>query len=88
MKLYPDDAAVGSPFEPELVNASPDNRFYGAGNEYKRDAAILTDGLYNVGRRMQLQASVGRKGVKCWSYLFAQPSPFTILAVQAVSRAS
>lgn len=86
LKLYPNDAALGSPFEAELVGASSNDRFYGSDNQYKREAALLTDGIFNAPRRMQLEASVKRRGARCWSYLFSQPTPMTMLALKAVSR--
>lgn len=86
LELYPNDPSVGSPFDASLVGAAPDDSFYGGeGNEYKRAAAVLSDGLFTAGRRMQLDASVALKKIKCYSYLFAQPTPLIALLTPAVS---
>lgn len=77
--LYPNDPVVGSPFDAPLFGRNSSDRFYTpkATNQYKRIAAAAGDGLFQVGRRQQLQASAAR--VNCWSYLFKQPLPSVIL---------
>lgn len=77
-KLYPDEPAIGSPFESELVGASSGNRFFGPTHQYKRSAAAEGDLLFHAGRRQHIGAALS-KGVPVYSYLFALPSPVTVL---------
>lgn len=47
LKLYPDDPALGSPFNP--MNVSNTDRFYGPTNQYKRLSAMVGDGIFQSG---------------------------------------
>ncbi|CEH15033.1 Acetylcholinesterase/Butyrylcholinesterase [Ceraceosorus bombacis] len=77
-ELYPDEPKVGSPFRPELVGASPDDRFFGPAHQWKRTSAAEGDLLFQAGRRQQIQAA-SESGVAVYSYLFSLPSPTYVL---------
>lgn len=79
-ELYPNDPAVGSPFDARLMGAENTDRFFPPTdtNQFKRLAAVVADGFFSAPRRQQLEASVGR--VRSWSYLFAQPWPNVIFS--------
>jgi len=66
LQLYPDDPALGSPFN------TGDNDFGVPG--FKRSAAISGDVLFQAPRRAWIQAASGQ-GVKTFGYLFTQPQP-------------
>jgi hypothetical protein len=47
LKLYPDNPAIGSPYDP--VGVSKTDRFYGPTNQYKRIASLSGDALFESG---------------------------------------
>ncbi|KAJ6469165.1 esterase 1, partial [Mycena vitilis] len=65
--LYPDDPALGSPF-------NTGNDTFGFSGEYKRAAALLGDLLIQAPRRSWSQTASDR-GTKVFSYLFVDPQP-------------
>jgi len=66
LELYPDDPALGSPFN------TGDNDFGLPG--FKRSAAIQGDVSFQSQRRAWIQAASSR-GVNTFGYLFTQPQP-------------
>jgi hypothetical protein len=48
LQLYPDDPALGSPYDP--VGYPKSYRFYGPNNQYKRLASIIGDVIFQSGR--------------------------------------
>ena len=78
LSLYPDTPALGSPFRTELIGATPENRFFGATNQFKRVASAYGDILFHTGRRTQLRATAKKFG-NAWSYSFTQPLQQIIL---------
>ncbi|KAF8331142.1 Alpha/Beta hydrolase protein [Cantharellus anzutake] len=76
LELYPDIAAIGSPYEP--VGVSKDDRFFGSNNQYKRAASLLGDIVFHSGRRALLDAYVEHFGFHpAWTYLYTQVTPDT-----------
>ncbi|KAF8313074.1 alpha/beta-hydrolase [Clavulina sp. PMI_390] len=76
VKLYPDNPALGSPFAPLTV--SPSYRFYEplATNQYKRNAAVFGDSLFQAGRRLLLDAYLAiDKRYPAYNYHFVQNTP-------------
>ncbi|KAF5325129.1 hypothetical protein D9619_009956 [Psilocybe cf. subviscida] len=67
LRLYPDDPALGSPF-----NTGTER--YDLPHGFKRAAAINGD-LSFVSTRRNLQQTASRFGVKNFGYLFTQPQP-------------
>ncbi|CAA7263293.1 unnamed protein product [Cyclocybe aegerita] len=67
LKLYPDDPALGSPF-------NTGNQTFGLPPGFKRQAAIMGDITFQSQRRSWIQAA-SRVGVKTYGYLFTQPQP-------------
>ncbi|KAJ7053417.1 extracellular triacylglycerol lipase precursor [Mycena amicta] len=67
LKLYPDDPALGSPF-------NTGNQTFGLSSTFKRASAIRTD-LQVVSLRRQLMAVASSAGVSAYGYLFTQPQP-------------
>ncbi|KAF7364962.1 Carboxylic ester hydrolase [Mycena venus] len=65
LALYPDDPAVGSPY-------NTGNETFGLDSGWKRAASITGDLLFQSSRRMWLQAAASR-GSKVYSYLLTQP---------------
>lgn len=53
------------------MGASPDDRFYGPTNQYKRAASVYGDIRYQSNRRFFLSA-LAKNNVKAYSYLYAQ----------------
>lgn len=47
LRFYPDDPKQGSPYEP--FDASPNDRFYGPRNQYKRMASLMGDWVVESG---------------------------------------
>lgn len=72
LQQYPDDPVVGSPYLPHDGDYS--DRFYGALNQYKRIASLYGDIRYQSNRRFFMNA-VASKGVRAYSYEFAQYTP-------------
>ncbi|KAF8313075.1 alpha/beta-hydrolase [Clavulina sp. PMI_390] len=75
-KLYPDNPALGSPFDP--LGVSPSYRFYEplATNQYKRNAAVFGDSLFQAGRRLLLDAYIAMdKLYPVYNYYFVQNTP-------------
>ncbi|KAJ7586080.1 extracellular triacylglycerol lipase precursor [Mycena floridula] len=67
LELYPDDPALGSPF-------NTGNQTFGLSNGYKRFAAIQGDIHYQSQRRLWIQTAA-EAGVKTFGYLFTEPTP-------------
>ncbi|KXN82866.1 Lipase 2 [Leucoagaricus sp. SymC.cos] len=67
LQLYPDDPALGSPF-------NTGNNTLGMPNEFKRAAAIEGDLAFQSQRRFW-QQTAANTGVRTWGYLFTQPQP-------------
>ncbi|KAF8152915.1 extracellular triacylglycerol lipase precursor [Crassisporium funariophilum] len=65
--LYPDDPAVGSPF-------NTGNNTFGLPSGFKREAALMGDLSFQSQRRSWIQTA-SRAGVKTFAYLFTQPQP-------------
>ncbi|KAJ7052646.1 extracellular triacylglycerol lipase precursor [Mycena amicta] len=65
LELYPDDPALGSPF-------NTGNQTFGLSSTFKRASAILTD-LQFVALRRQFMAAASSAGVSAYGYLFTQP---------------
>ena len=63
LELYPDNPALGSPF-------GTGNETFGAGMEYKRAAAMLTDLSFTSLRRNWTQTT-SAEGVPAFGYIFA-----------------
>lgn len=87
-KLWPNVPAKGSPYLPFYFGDSPDDTYYGPGNQYKRLSSFGGDLLFECGRRQQLLAAVKQHKAKAWSYRFAQPLPLSILAPGSVNNLS
>ncbi|KDR76954.1 hypothetical protein GALMADRAFT_420780 [Galerina marginata CBS 339.88] len=67
LELYPDDPAVGSPF-------NTGDETFGLASNYKREAALMGDLSFQSQRRSWIQTA-SRAGVKTFGYLFTQPQP-------------
>ncbi|PPQ80788.1 hypothetical protein CVT26_015203 [Gymnopilus dilepis] len=67
LALYPDDPALGSPF-------NTGNQTFGLPSNYKRAAAIQGDVAFQSQRRNWIRTAT-RAGVKTFGYLFTQPQP-------------
>ncbi|KAH9474384.1 Lipase 2 [Psilocybe cubensis] len=67
LELYPDDPALGSPF-------NTGNQTFGLNSNFKRAAALFGDLAFQGQRRAWIQAA-SRVGVKTFGYLFTQPQP-------------
>ncbi|KAF5325202.1 hypothetical protein D9619_009955 [Psilocybe cf. subviscida] len=67
LELYPDDPALGSPF-------NTGNQTFGLPSGFKREAALMGD-LSFVSTRRNLQQTASKFGVKTFGYLFTQPQP-------------
>ncbi|KAF4613207.1 hypothetical protein D9613_010914 [Agrocybe pediades] len=67
LQLYPDDPAVGSPF-------NTGNQTFGLPSNFKRAAALMGDLSFVSQRRSWIQTA-SRAGVKTFGYLFTQPQP-------------
>ncbi|KAJ7754123.1 extracellular triacylglycerol lipase precursor [Mycena olivaceomarginata] len=63
--LYPDDPALGSPY-------NTGNETFGLDSGWKRAASLVGDLVFHSTRRMFLQAAASR-GSKVYSYLLTQP---------------
>lgn len=75
LKLWPNDPTVGSPYMPFLFGDSPNDTYFGEGNQFKRLSSFGGDLLFESGRRQQLLAAVKTGKAKAWSYRFGQPLP-------------
>ncbi|KAF9516357.1 hypothetical protein BS47DRAFT_1390812 [Hydnum rufescens UP504] len=79
LQLYPDDPALGSPYDP--VGYPKSYRFYGPNNQYKRLASIMGDVASNLattctGRRLLIGTYLAEdKECPVYSYLFTQNTP-------------
>ena len=69
LQLYPDDAALGSPF-------GTGNETFGLSSQYKRAAAILGDMSFQGPRRRWIQAA-SAAGVKTFGYYFTDQNAVT-----------
>ncbi|KAJ7584647.1 extracellular triacylglycerol lipase precursor [Mycena floridula] len=67
LKLYPNDPALGSPF-------NTGNETFGLSRGYKRASAILGDLAVESQRRLWIQTAA-KAGVKTFGYLFTEPTP-------------
>ncbi|KIM41288.1 hypothetical protein M413DRAFT_445322 [Hebeloma cylindrosporum] len=67
LQLYPDDPAVGSPF-------NTGTQTFGLPSSFKRGAALMGDLSFQSQRRSWIQTA-SRAGVKTFGYLFTQPQP-------------
>ncbi|KAJ3515853.1 hypothetical protein NLJ89_g1493 [Agrocybe chaxingu] len=67
LELYPDDPALGSPF-------NTGNETFGLPSGFKREAAITGDISFVSQWRSWIQTA-SRAGVKTFGYLFTQPQP-------------
>ncbi|KAJ7050195.1 extracellular triacylglycerol lipase precursor, partial [Mycena amicta] len=67
LELYPDDPALGSPF-------NTGNQTFGLSSTFKRASAILTD-LQFVALRRQFMDAASSAAVSAYGYLFTQPQP-------------
>ncbi|KAJ7576719.1 extracellular triacylglycerol lipase precursor [Mycena floridula] len=67
LELYPDDPALGSPF-------NTGNQTFGLSQGFKRIAAIQGDIQFQSQRRLWIQTAANA-GVKTFGYLFTEPTP-------------
>lgn len=67
LNLYPDIAALGSPF-------GTGNNTFGLSSQYKRASALQGDLGFTSQRRFW-QQTAAKAGVRTWGYLFTQPQP-------------
>ncbi|KAJ7659591.1 extracellular triacylglycerol lipase precursor [Mycena polygramma] len=67
LQLYPDLPELGSPY-------NTGNDTFGLSSQFKRYASIAGD-LYSVANRRALSQTAAKIGVKCFSYIFANPPP-------------
>ncbi|KAJ7178173.1 extracellular triacylglycerol lipase precursor [Mycena filopes] len=67
LQLYPDDPALGSPFD-------TGNDTFGLNSQYKRAAALIGD-IDFVAQRRAWMATAAAAGVPTFGYLFTQPQP-------------
>ncbi|KAI0742346.1 esterase 1 [Daedaleopsis nitida] len=79
LQLYPDIAALGSPF-------NTGNETFGLSSQYKRAAAMLGDTTFQAPRRAWIQTA-SAAGVKTFGYLFADQNAVTTPS-RGVSHAS
>lgn len=69
---YPDDPAVGSPYDP--VKGPKTDRYFGAQSQYKRAASLYGDIRFQSNRRQILESSLQtHNSTKVWSYYFQDP---------------
>ncbi|KAF8892982.1 esterase 1 [Infundibulicybe gibba] len=71
LRLYPDDPALGSPF-------NTGNETFGLSSTFKRAAAIQGDLSFQSPRRFWIQTA-SNAGVKTFGYLFTEPQAVTPL---------
>lgn len=67
LKLYPDVAALGSPF-------GTGNETFGLSSQFKRASAIVGDTAFQSQRR-SLAELLGENGVPIFAYFFTDPQP-------------
>lgn len=81
-ELYPDIAALGSPYSPVNVSNATVDRFFlpSDSNQFKRAASLFGDSAFEAGRRALLEAaskSHRLNGKNVWSYQFSRIDPGT-----------
>ncbi|KAF7358222.1 Carboxylic ester hydrolase [Mycena venus] len=67
LQLYPDDPALGSPFD-------TGNETFGLSSAFKRASAVVGDSDFQSQRRLWIETA-SKAGVKTFGYLFTEPQP-------------